>query len=37
VTSIVLWLSIMSAGRWIAYWEPPDQNQSQTNIRVVTP
>ena len=23
VTSLLIWLSIMSAGRWIAYWEPP--------------
>ena len=23
VTSMLLWLSIMSAGRWIAYWDPP--------------
>ena len=33
VTSIVLWLSIMSLGRWIAYWEPPLERQVQSSQR----
>lgn len=24
-TSIILWLSVVTAGRWIAYWDPPNQ------------
>ena len=32
VTSIIIWLGIMSAGRWIAYWEPPDMNKAQTTL-----
>ncbi len=30
VISLVLWLGIMSAGRWIAYWENPDENAAVT-------
>ena len=29
VTSLVIWLSVMSAGRWIAYWEPPQAKPAQ--------
>jgi hypothetical protein len=27
-SSLILWLSIVTAGRWIAYWEPPDTLQN---------
>lgn len=27
--SLVIWLAILSNGRWIAYWEPKDEDKSQ--------
>lgn len=31
--SLVLWLGIMSMGRWIAYYEPPEE-QAQSGVRL---
>ena len=31
ISSIVIWLSIMTAGRWIAYWEPPREGPARTS------
>jgi hypothetical protein len=30
VISLVLWLGVVSAGRWIGYWEPPEDERAKT-------
>jgi hypothetical protein len=37
ITSLVLWIGIASAGRWIAYYEPPRDGTNPAAISVTAP
>jgi hypothetical protein len=32
ITSLILWIGIASAGRWIAYYEPPKDERTAANL-----
>jgi hypothetical protein len=37
ITSLILWIGIASAGRWIAYYEPPRDGQNPPAISLNRP